>query len=352
MKKISLFLIFVVISIVYFNENAITTYAEQFSKGFLKEGEIYKSGDIINIEEVDDVVMKNGEYEYHLCNYYGNVTDKCKFRYIIRYYQRKENCTNQYGCTTQLDYSYSMDNKIEILQHENKDVYWKVTSVNNSSYYLESTIAVELIDYTEPTLSLSCADKKIDANKSTTCDLILNYNYDAKQLDFKLNVNNDVFDVNEIKGQNNWKISDTDGAYTLSNQKETTVDKKKLTKVKVATIKLTAKDVEKSTDLKDNIVVNDIKYTDVMTSRSMNNCLETINVNKVVKEEPKEESKEEPKVEPKEEVEEVKEEVVEEQQEVVENPPTGFKNIVGIVFGATILGIVLIKISKKYKLFS
>ena len=331
MKKISLIFIALTIIMTFFNENTINVFAENYSKQFLSVGEIYKSGDVINIQEAPG------------CDFYA--LNSCKYRYSVDYIKFVEGYTYEPDDYYYYDYieesfnSYSNDGIFTFEQLNGKDVYWQVIEVDENSYYGNLFVKVQYFDYNVPKLELECDKDNINIKESTTCELTLKYNYELASLDF--DINSKLFEISNFKSLNGWEASQKTESYSLINDISGDTSKKDLTTVKIATFNLTASEIKDINNLKDDIIIHNIKYTDVITKGDINKITTTLSVNK-------------PKVENKQEeiVEDIKiEEKVDPSDEIIENPPTGKKVPLIILSISLIIVYIFSKISKKYKYF-
>lgn len=326
-KKICGMVIILLISILYLNDNYLNTMAEQYEKYTFNEGEYYKTGDVINriAHPADDSNSEPYVYEMYV-NYY-DLNNKYD--------------TYELYLSTDLIYTFP--------KYEDKDVMWKVNSVEANSYYKSLVVDLYPIIYTEPTLNVECDNDIVETDAKINCDLKLKYVYDVKSISFK--IKHDKFAISDFTGANSWNSTIEDENYTLeteNNNSENTGTKTEINTSVIATFSLKANDFNETTNFSDNIKIYNIDYTDELIKDSIEETKTTINI--IKKEENQEkEIVEETKTEQEEIVEETKEEIVEKKE--VENPPTGYKSIICGIIILIVLEIFLVFMSKKYKFF-
>ena len=297
-KKISIVFVIVISAILLAKVGTVLAILLQPSNTIFREGTIYKSDNSLNLDT------------------YGIL-------YNIKF-MVDDNYVPELGTTINETYNESGVSFI-FPKYNNETTYWKVISysenVNESmsgsgsgsgSSYSEVYVVFKKIDKVVPKVSLGCDKEVIKAGESTSCSIYLTSSYDVSSISFKINADN--YSIINESASSGWSFTNkTDldnNSYTIDNI--SSIENNGISKTsRLMTFTLKAADNAKTTNLKDNVKINSIAYSDMFVSEDkITDTYATLNTKY---EEPK-------KVE-----------------KIVENPKTGIKNYqIGILIASAI----------------
>ena len=221
-RKIVAGLMIIIVALTFTKEDTINSYAVERIIDNFKEGNIYKSGDKVKLNDAlqNDLEQYGGD-EYYTYNYNMDFEDMDGYSYWY------------YGCDSALeDYdSPILGNGYEFtfpkvrkdvdvcsdgdIEYEN--AYWIVDNISSDEYN-NYNITFRRIEYTAPTIKLECDATEVSSTTEAECKLTLNYVEDVTNLDFE--INSDVFEIKDELALNNWKISETENNKYILTQKD------------------------------------------------------------------------------------------------------------------------------------
>ena len=349
-KKITAGLLVIALAIVFANEDMIGSYAITHKVDTFEEGNIYKTGDVIQVlNPTYTILVDPGDESAGTDTFYYTYRtffkDKEGYDVDVVY----DNYSDSYS-SSENGYRMLMpqveEYNEETEEYEVNDAYWIIENVFFDDYYYDYAISFRQIDYTPPTAKIECDAKEIGPNDSAECKLTVEYVERLNKLDFE--IDSDLFEISEEVGLNNWKVNKdalSGNKYSLvydydeNNIEGVRNNNSRILRASLlgttrnnARVSLLAntmtKDVFKFnvstlsdaplTSLVGNIKVQEIQYIDEKGNGTVEPQIATLNVTRNNSEEKKEnETKKEEKTEQK------KESVKEEKKAEEKNPVTG-----------------------------
>ena len=166
-------------------------------------------------------------------------------------------------------------------KYNNVDVFWKAFEIEkdygSGDIVEEETVKFKKMDYKKPEFTINCKDEILKPGNSTQCSINITYAYDLAFVKFDLNV--DQFSISNAKAANDWYFFENEmsgNKYVIGTSEE--LDEQGIAKTKeLMTFTLTSPQTATTTNLKDNIKMEEISYSDVYTDSKLSNLYATLN---------------------------------------------------------------------------
>lgn len=201
-KKISIFIMCIVVLIVYLCNDRLISFAEEiiYNRSTLKGGMVFKSGDYFSFDDGNNYSGCDGfqlTYEFNGVKYKSSIGTNGKLTMPKSGYYRKS--FERYRDFTQEEGKMPYVN--------GQTVYWEVIEHSYyDPYYCDLGYEFKGYSYIEPSFNIYCDDDKIAANDNTNCQVTIDYVHTPNIVSF--DIVSDKFDITNVTPGKGWKLND------------------------------------------------------------------------------------------------------------------------------------------------
>ena len=243
LKFFSLILIIIAITVLFINKDKIDVFAKTRNITDVREGDVFKLGDIIPFNDTVNPCRINPESNYYTCTNYSIV--------YIDYY--KDSSSKKPLDSKRYNYIYATGEDstyTNITIDNNYSEYWKLESIYYS--YCSGWVSYKLVpvEYKEPTFTLDCNPTEIKPGETSICSLNMTYYNTYSKVDFKLDTSD--FNISNVQINESFEnLSDNEDSYSIKPLNEL-VESDEGTEMPIMTFEIKSEE-EKGINVENNI---------------------------------------------------------------------------------------------------